>query len=142
MTMVDGKAINAITHTAFSQRCNLCGVTAKDFNKLNYCLNKPILDEERLLLGLSSLHCWIRFYEWMLNLSYKLKLCKWQARGTEDKSIVELEKKRVQHDFKAELGMLVDQPKHGYGSTYVVLVEKKMVKHLSGFFFLLHVNYL
>lgn len=117
LTMIDGKAINAITQTASTQRCNLCGVTAKDFNNLNYCLNKPIIDEQRLLLGLSSLHCWIRFYECMLNLSYKLKLCKWQARGTANKTLVELEKKRVQQEFKTKLGMLVDQPKPGYGST-------------------------
>lgn len=114
MTMVDGKAINAITHTSSTQRCNLCGITAKDFNKLNYSLSKSIIDEQRLLLGLSSLHCWIRFYEWILNLSYKLKLCKWQARGLEDKKNVELEKKRIQNEFKTKL---VDQPKHGYGST-------------------------
>ena len=117
MTIIDEKVMNAITQTASTQRCNLCGVTVKDFNKLNYCLSKQIIDEQRLLLGLSSLHCWIRFYEWMLNISYKRKICKWQASGREDKSKVELEKKRVQHEFKNKLGILVDQPKHGYGNT-------------------------
>ncbi|KAG5890325.1 hypothetical protein JTB14_009140 [Gonioctena quinquepunctata] len=75
------------------------------------------MDKQRLQLGLSSLHCWIRFYEWMLNLSYKLKLCKWQARGSEDKEKVQSEKKIIQDEFKTKLGILVDKPKHGYGST-------------------------
>lgn len=66
MTIIDREAIN--TYTASNHRCNLCGVTAKDFYfKLNYCLCKPIIEERRLLPGLSSLHCWIRFHEWMLN---------------------------------------------------------------------------
>lgn len=37
MTMVDGKSINVITHTASNQRCNLRGAT-KDFNKLLFKL--------------------------------------------------------------------------------------------------------
>ncbi|KAG5886038.1 hypothetical protein JTB14_000017 [Gonioctena quinquepunctata] len=56
MTMIDGKAINAITNTTSTQKCNLCGVTAKYFNKLNHSLRKSVMDKQRLQLGLSSLH--------------------------------------------------------------------------------------
>ena len=103
ITMIDGnrKAMNAITQTVSAQECKLCGVIVKDFNKLNDCLSKQFIDEQRLLLRLSSLHCGIRFYE--LNFSYKMKPCKWQARGREDKSKVELEKKKYNINFKISL---------------------------------------
>lgn len=50
----------------------------------------------------------------MLNLSYKWKLCKGQARPTEDKFKVEL---GIKDAFKAKLGMFVGQSKHDYEST-------------------------
>lgn len=38
MIMVEEKVINAITHPAFNEKCNWCGVKAH-FNKLNNCWN-------------------------------------------------------------------------------------------------------
>ncbi|KAG5883297.1 hypothetical protein JTB14_004391 [Gonioctena quinquepunctata] len=51
--------------------------------------------------SLSSLHCWIRFYEWMLNLAYKLKLCEWQARGSEDK--IKYNQKKKEYEMNSKL---------------------------------------
>ena len=63
------------------------------------------------------LHAWIRFFECLLHLSYKLPLKKWQARGEEDKKIVAATKKNIQTRFKKELGLIIDHPKPGFGST-------------------------
>ena len=63
------------------------------------------------------LHAWIRFFECLLHLSYKLPLKKWQAQGEEDKKIVAATKKNIQTRFKKELGLIIDRPKPGFGST-------------------------
>lgn len=68
-----------------------------------------------LKFGLSILHAWIRFFECLLHLSYKIGIKKWQARGDEEKRKVLENKKRIQEDFKSKLGLLVDIPKCGYG---------------------------
>lgn len=38
MTMLDGKTCHAITHTASSQACNMCGVTPRDVNNIDKVL--------------------------------------------------------------------------------------------------------
>lgn len=53
--LVDGserKKNNKATHTAYNQKCNLCGVKANNLNKLYFGLNKPIANEKRLKLSL------------------------------------------------------------------------------------------
>ena len=35
--------------------------------------------------GLSTLHAWIRSFECMLHISYRLEIKKWQVRSIEDK---------------------------------------------------------
>lgn len=116
-TMIDGKICNAITDNSSTQKCYLCGLTSKDFNKIDLALNKEILDETRYQFGLSSLHAWIRFFECLLHLSYKLVIRQWQARGKENKEKVTSNKKRIQELFRNEMGLLIDKPKPGFGST-------------------------
>lgn len=116
MTMLDGKMINAITNTSSAQRCYLCGTTSKDFNRLKFCMDKPII-EENLKYGISSLHAWIRFAECILHLSYKLKVAKWQVRCASDKEIVKTEKIRIQREFWQKLGLHVDKPRQGGGTS-------------------------
>lgn len=79
-TMVDGKVCNAVTSTG-SQRCYLCGLTSKDFNKLDMVLRADIQNHENLNLGLSTLHAWIRFLECILHVSYRLTIQLWAATG-------------------------------------------------------------
>ncbi|KAK7791956.1 hypothetical protein R5R35_004579 [Gryllus longicercus] len=115
LTMVDGKVCNSLTCTSSSQRCYLCDCTSKRFNNIDDILRTP-LKEEHLQFGISSLHAWIRFFECLLHISYKLDVKKWQSRG-DDKAKVATRKSNIQKGFRQQLGLLVDMPKQGYGST-------------------------
>lgn len=66
---------------------------------------------------MSSLHCWIRFFECLLHIAYRLPLKCWQVRGDDKKQIFQATKTRIQSEFKTKLGLVVDRPKPGYGST-------------------------
>lgn len=113
-TMVDGKVCNAATDTTSTMRCYICGLTSKSFNDLE---KKNEEKPEALKFGLSILHARIRFFESLLHLSYKLPLKKWQIRSARDKLIVAQTKKRIQELFKEKMGLLVDIPKSGFGTT-------------------------
>lgn len=78
-------------------------------------LSKKIY-EDHLHVSISSLHAWIRFIECLLHLSYKLNIKTWQAQG-DNKKVVEIQKKNIQKEFRLKLGILVYEPKQGYGST-------------------------
>ena len=70
-----------------------------------------------LQYGLSTLHAWIRFFECLLHISYRLPFKKWQARGEENQQILREEKLRVQTEFKNIMGLVVDRPKEGGSGT-------------------------
>ncbi|KAK4883251.1 hypothetical protein RN001_006570 [Aquatica leii] len=53
----------------------------------------------------------------LINLSYKLPLQKWQARGAKNKEIIDIRKHETRQKFKSELGLIIDKPKPGYGSS-------------------------
>lgn len=67
--------------------------------------------------GLSTLHCWIRFFECLLHISYRIPIKKWQVKNAEDKVLFENNKKRIQEEFKNRLGLIVDKVKPGYVTT-------------------------
>lgn len=50
-------------------------------------------------------------------MAYKLGTKKWQARSEDDKAIVKARKENITKRFREEMGLLVDQPKQGSGST-------------------------
>lgn len=52
-----------------------------------------------------------------LHISYKLGIKKWQSRDEENKKDIEMRKTNVQKGFCQQLGLLIDQPKQGYGNT-------------------------
>lgn len=68
-------------------------------------------------LGLSPLHTWIRFFEYLVHVSYRLDIKKWQARSAEDKESVEMRKKMIQCGLREKLGLIVDKPKTGGSGT-------------------------
>jgi hypothetical protein len=67
--------------------------------------------------GLSILHARIRLFESLLHLAYKIPLQKWQARSADEKQSVKDTKAKIQKAFKSELGLLVEFPRQGFGST-------------------------
>ena len=90
--MVDGKVCNALTETTSTQKCYLCGATSKDFNNIEAMIQRPV-HVDNLKLGLSILHGWIRFFECLLHVAYKMRLQKWQARTDSEKRTVAETKK-------------------------------------------------
>ena len=72
LTMVDGKVISALTETASSQRCVLCGVTPKDMNDLQL-VRQLSPRNEHFQFGLSTLHAWIRLFECIVHIGYRKK---------------------------------------------------------------------
>ncbi|XP_050295677.1 uncharacterized protein LOC126735653 [Anthonomus grandis grandis] len=115
-TMIDGKISNAVSENSSTQICYLCGLSSKDFNNIDLASTKDI-DKSKFRFGLSSLHAWIRFFESLLHLAYKLPIRQWQARGEDNKQKVAEQKKKIQEAFRLEMGLLVDKPKPGFGSS-------------------------
>lgn len=115
LTMVDGKVCNTLTETRSTQSCYICSAKPSEMNDLQNVTKKlPKIENQNF--GLSSLHSWIRFFECCLHISYRLEVKTWQVRG-ENKNLVESRKTEIVHKLRQELGILVDQPKPGYGST-------------------------
>ncbi|CAH1963231.1 unnamed protein product [Acanthoscelides obtectus] len=115
LAMLDGSVGNVLSETNSTMKCIICGATPKDMNTLAEINRPPNVDNDRF--GLSTLHCWIRFFECLLHIGYRLPIKSWQVRGPENKAIVEAKKKRIQAEFRAKLSLIVDKPKPGYGSS-------------------------
>lgn len=117
-TMIDGKVCNAVTSTKSSMRCHICNATSKNFNNLHATRQRHLkIDDSKLAYGLSTLHCWIGFFECLLHVGYKLKDGKWQSRGEEAKNALKKRKSSIQKAFKEELNLLIDRPKQGMGNS-------------------------
>lgn len=114
-SMIDGKVCNALTDTKSTQKCFLCGATSNMFNQIDEMISRTV-NSDYLAFGLSVLHGWIRMFECILHLAYKLPLKKWQARGS-DKTVVAENKSRIQKEFRDKCGLIVDTPKPGFGNT-------------------------
>lgn len=115
LTMMDGSVSNILSETNSTMKCIICGATPKEMNT-SRVINRPT-NSENYRFGLSTLHCWIRFFECLLHIGYRLPIKMWQVRGPQNKSIVEANKKRIQAEFKAKMALTVDKPKPGYGSS-------------------------
>lgn len=115
LTMIDGKVCNAITETSSSLRCYLCGLTSKQLNDENK--EYTIVDLDKVGFGLSTLHALLRCFECLLHISYRLDIKTWQARGADHKASVEQRSNEIKKSFKEKLGLIIDKPKPGYGST-------------------------
>lgn len=114
-TMIDGKVCNVLSGQKASTRCNICTVGPKLVNVLNH-VNRLPCHEQFYKLGLSTLHCWIRFMEYLLHVSYNLDFKKGSARTQEEKASKKARKQDVQQKLKP-LSITVDVVKQGSGTT-------------------------
>ena len=73
---------------------------------------------QNLDFGMSTLHAWIRCFEAFLHISYRLNIQKWQIRDAADKIIVNERKAQIREKLISEMGLLVDIPKPGFGTTH------------------------
>lgn len=115
-TMMDGKTCNVLTDTSSTQACNICKATPKELNNIDLLLRKQY-SKAPFKFGISVLHSYLRCYEYLLHISYKLELQQWQARGTETKENIKKRKKEITDNFYKVMGLVVDQPKQGGGNS-------------------------
>ena len=67
-----------MSETTSSQVCIICGATPKQMNNLDVIYEKTI-NIDSLKYGLSPLHAYIRFYECLLHIAYRLDIKKWRV---------------------------------------------------------------
>ena len=68
---IDGKVMQALTDTKSSQTCVFCGASLKEMNNISAVIDKEV-QLVALQYGLSPLHSYIRFYEYILHIAYRL----------------------------------------------------------------------
>ena len=113
--MIDGKVHANITGTSM-QCCTVCKASPKQMNDLEGVRRRDV-NSASLLLGLSTMHAWIRFFEAVVHLCYKLGIKKWRAVTKEDKQQLAAKKQQVQEQFWKRLHLHVDKPRQGGGSS-------------------------
>lgn len=118
-TMIDGKICNAVAENKSTLRCYICKATAHNFHDIDEMLRlrASIQQKECFTFGISILHGWIRLFECLLHLSYKLTVKKRTIREKNDKEKIEERKKAIQDAFRREMGLIVDRPKPGFGNS-------------------------
>ena len=132
LTMFDGKVVNVLTNTLSSQSCNICSAKPSEMNNLNLVRSKPV-NKQALALGLSTLHCWIRCFEYIIHLGYKIETKSYYARTAEQKDSVARRKNIIQKRFREELSLLVDMPKQGFGNTNDGNTARRAFEHADIF---------
>lgn len=113
-TMIDGSICNIVSETNSTQTCYICGAKPTDMNKLTILNRQPSTEHYRF--GLSTLHLWIRSFEFLLHIAYNLPFKKWQARGVNAAEKAK-RKSAIQAEFKNRMGLLVDRPRSISGSS-------------------------
>lgn len=126
-TMVDGKICNSLTDTKSTLKCYICGATSKEFNNLDLVIQKEI-QSDYLSFGISVLHSWIRTFECVLHLAYKLPIASWRV-NKDNKFTVEENKTRIQSEFKSRMSLIVDKPKPGFGNSNDGNVARKFFQN-------------
>ena len=107
--------LNILTKTKSFQRCPICGAGPKQILEIMdlRAIEFAPKEEERLYYGISPLHAWIRFFECVIHISYRIKIKKWQIKRKEDKEIFASRKIEVQNLFWERLALNIDKPKPG-----------------------------
>ena len=115
LTMVDGKVVAALAETG-SATCNICGATPSLMNDLSAVTGRPVRSEI-YQFGLSTMHAWIRFFECVVHIAYKIPIRLWRADSPHHKELIKQRKEVVKKRFREQMGLVVDQPKSGGAGT-------------------------
>lgn len=116
MTMIDGKTCNALTNTNSAQKCNMCGATPTVMNNIDEILKRKI-DKSVCEFGLSTLHAYIRFFEWLYHVSIRLCTKSWQKRK-DVKDQIDAREAHIKNRFHSEMGLRVGIVIQGKGTTH------------------------
>lgn len=115
LTMIDGAVLNVLNNNKSSSCCVLCGAKPSQMNSA--LVFEREVDEECLKYGLSTLHGWIKCFECIIHIAYKLPIKTWRSAGEEQNDIVKQNKIKIQEKFKREMGLIVDRIKTGFGTS-------------------------
>nr|CAI5848371.1 unnamed protein product [Callosobruchus analis] len=102
MTMVDGKVCNSLTQNRSSQTCYICGATPKQMNIQSENVREDT--RENYSFGLSTLHSWIRCFECLLHISYRLDVKSGKHAMTLRRLLFSTEKLSYRSDSKKKWG--------------------------------------
>lgn len=83
--MIDGSVCNVLSNKNSASTCYISGATPKEMNMA--AVNEILPKEENKRFGLSTLSSWIRCFECLLHISYRLPFKTWQVRDTANKII-------------------------------------------------------
>lgn len=112
-TMIDGAVANILSDTNSTSRCFICNASPTEMNNIHLS-NVP--NPENYKYGLSTLHCWIKFFECVLHIAYRIPFKLWRVNKENKGQFVE-NKSRIHNEFKRRTGLIIDQVKHGSGTT-------------------------
>ena len=115
LTMIDGKVANALTNTSSSLSCSICGAKPTQMNQVEHVTARPV-NPDACRYGLSPLHAWIRLFECVIHIGYRLKLKVWSVRQKHQEQF-KAEKSRIQREFREKMGLVVDMPRAGGAGT-------------------------
>lgn len=110
MTLIDGKVLNIMSGCNSCQSCPICG--AKPTQLLNIKdINSEVFKAKTSALqyGVSPLHAWIRFFEFVLKLSYRVEMKKWHVKDCDKPQLI-ARKQLIQRTLLKEMGLNVDKP--------------------------------
>lgn len=79
LSMIDGKVLTYITGSSSMQNCPICGAKPNVMNSKEKFEEGFLTNEDALHYGISPLHAWIRFFECLLHIAYRMDLKKWQV---------------------------------------------------------------
>lgn len=82
---------------------------------MNNIVQKQV-ESDYYKFGMSSLHAWIQSMEYILHISYNLKIKKWSVRNIQEKTARLERKRKIQQEFRNKLGLLVDFVKQNVGT--------------------------
>lgn len=116
LTMVDNKVCNAAMGTSSSMRCYICNAKPKEMNNLDL-VNRKSCNSDNYSCGMSTLHAWIRTFEFLLHVAYNIPFKKWAANTAELKQLKRARKEKIQKLFREKTGLLVDFVKQGWSSS-------------------------
>nr|XP_022906888.1 uncharacterized protein LOC111418582 [Onthophagus taurus] len=112
--MVDGKVCNSLMESS-GMECYLCRAKISQMNNIT-ALRMRTLEPEGFKFGLSVLHAYIRFFDCLLHISYRLEIRTWKIPKAQQNR-VQQRKHVIQQKFRQTYGLLVDVPKQNYGTS-------------------------
>lgn len=97
LTMIDGKVLSAILDVSSTHACPICKCNSVEFNKReNFTNGKFEPQGDSLEYEISVLHCWLRFFDCLFNLSTRLNL---DSKAPDYQQLVKNKKQKLQEDF-------------------------------------------